>query len=357
MKTFRDVILFLNYSKITNLTIIKLIENGNLNDFINIKSNDINSLNFLNDKDKDKLYSSFEKFNLDIYINQLYKNDINYITILDKTYPDRLKNIFNPPAILFYRGNINIIKNPLAIVGTRKSSNYGKWVTHKIVKELSSYNLSIVSGMALGIDREAHISAIEAGLPTIGVLASSIDIMYPKGNLDLYNKMNNHLLISEYGINTYPMKLNFVLRNRIISGLSFGLLVIEAQELSGTLITASYALEQGREVFAVPGDIDKLTSQGTNQLIAKGAKLVTSANDIIEGLEFILEKEKLEPNLSLNLSQDETNILNLLEQNVLNFDLISSRLKIEPANLYVIITKLEMKGLVKKLDNNYYAKV
>lgn len=273
MRDLREVLLFFNYIKFSNHRVIELLENGFLVNLIDTKNNFIKNFDFLESNEIEVILSQFNKFSIERYLNDLYKLNIKFTTILDKNYPEKLKNIYNPPIILYYKGkSLDVLKNPLAIVGTRKPTSYGIWSVKKIVSELKKYDIQIVSGMALGIDFYAHNEAINNDIFTIGVLASSLEYEYPKTNHHLYEKMRSQLLISEFPLGTPPLKLNFVLRNRIISGISFATLVIEAAEKSGSLITANYAIEQSRHVFAVPGNINSIYSMGCNHLIKKRGK-------------------------------------------------------------------------------------
>ena len=216
---------------------------------------------------------------------------IEKISINEKEYPQQLKNIYDPPQCLYVLGNKNILKQRgIAIVGSRKCTNYGKEMAIKISEELSKNKINIISGLAIGIDSYAHFGNIkiqnnknEYG-KTIAVLGSGIDQIYPKQNVELARKIiqTGGCIISEYPIGTMPKKEHFPQRHRIISGLSIGVVIVEAQEKSGALITADFAIEQGREVFAVPGDVNKKESVGSNQLIKDGAKMVTSIIDILE---------------------------------------------------------------------------
>lgn len=214
---------------------------------------------------------------------------IEEIHIGDKLYPEQLRNIYNPPLKLYVLGNKELFKNKgVAIVGTRKATEYGKKVALQLSQNLSEKGINIISGLALGIDTYAHLGTLQEKSmgKTIAVLGGGLDKIYPKQNIELARKIvrSGGCIISEYSLGTKPEKLNFPQRNRVISGLSCGVVVVEASEKSGALITADYALEQGREVFAIPGSILSLTSNGTNNLIKQGAKLVTNYNDIIEEL-------------------------------------------------------------------------
>jgi len=214
---------------------------------------------------------------------------IEEISIESEYYPEQLKEIYDAPLKLYVLGNKELLNQiGIAIVGTRKASEYGKKVALQFSRALSEIGFNIISGLALGIDSCAHLGTLQQGSlgKTIAVLGSGLDEIYPKQNVELARQIlkNGGCVVSEYPIGTKPEKLNFPQRNRIISGLSKGVLVVEAGEKSGSLITADFALEQGREVFAVPGNICNSTSNGTNDLIKQGAKLVTNIKDIIEEL-------------------------------------------------------------------------
>lgn len=293
MKSYDDILLFLNAANISNKRILLLIKEKKLDLLLDIHIKKISVLNFFTNKEKERLLFLSKDFNLEQYKASLSKLSIKYITIFNSDYPEKLTQIYNPPAILFYKGNLSYLKDALAVVGSRQMTNYGLKACHDIIYQLKDANLGIVSGMALGIDRQAHIAAIKNGLKTIGVLASSIDIMYPKSNHDLYHAMDKQLLVSEFGLNTYPLKHHFVSRNRIIAGISDAVLLIEAKQRSGSLITANYALEQDKTIFALPGSIYSEHSQGCHEMIKKGAKLVSSGEDILEELTYIREVNKL----------------------------------------------------------------
>ncbi len=222
--------------------------------------------------------------NLEQYIKYMEKYNIGIITIKDKDYPKDLLHIYDAPAILYYKGDKELLHtNMIAIIGCRDCSLYGKEVSIKFSQELAKKGITIISGMAKGIDSYSHIGCIKAGGKTIAVLGSGIDIIYPKENRLLYDKIlsTGGLILSEYVIGTKPSKLNFPARNRIISGLSKGLIVVEAKEKSGTLNTVDFALEQGKEIFVIPGNITSNNSASTNELIKQGANCVTCVEDIL----------------------------------------------------------------------------
>lgn len=216
------------------------------------------------------------------------------ITIDNDEYPESLKNIYNPPKKLYCIGNTKLLNNTnkLAIIGCRDYSEYGKNIAKKFAYMLSKQGIVIVSGGARGIDSFAHQGAIMAKSATIAVLGNGIDYVYPPENKKLEEKIiiNNGLLLSEYPNGTKPSKYTFPARNRIISALSKGILVVEAKQKSGTIITVDFGLEQGKNIYAIPGNINNINATGTNELIKQGAKLVTDINDIIEDFWYILVK-------------------------------------------------------------------
>lgn len=222
--------------------------------------------------------------NLDKYVEYMKKENIKMITCFDDNYPVKLHFIKNKPIVLFYKGDIvNLNNESIAIVGSRNCSEYGKKCASFFSKELSKRCVNIISGLAMGIDSVAHIEAINCKGKTIAVIGNGLDAVYPKCNKILEQKIVEHngLIISEYVIGTKPEKINFPRRNRIISGISNAVIVIEGSNKSGSLITANYAISQGKEVWAVPGNIFSKSSEGTNQLIKDGANVLTNLNDIL----------------------------------------------------------------------------
>ncbi len=223
-----------------------------------------------------------EKIDEELKKELFAKLKCSYTTIFSEDYPSSLKEINCPPFVLYYYGDISLVnKNVIAMVGMRECSEYGKNVALSLSKELVDEDFAIVSGMALGIDTYAHIGAIDAKGKTIAVLGSGIDYCYPKRNLKLYELIKeNHLILSEYPFDRVPDKSTFPFRNRIVAGLSNGIVVVEAKRKSGTMITVGYALEQGKDIYAIPSRINDF--DGCNYLIQQGAKLIMNAKDIIE---------------------------------------------------------------------------
>ena len=235
----------------------------------------------------EELINSLYRTNLDKYLEYMSKNNIEIIDIYNKYYPDKLKLIYDPPVVLYVKGNKTILNNKsIAIVGCRLPTNYGKNIANNMSYNLSISNINIISGLARGIDTCSHIGCLKAKGTTIAVVGCGLDRVYPGENKELFDDIikSGGAIISEYIIGTKPLAKNFPKRNRIISGLSNGVLIIEAKEKSGTLITADFALEQGKEVYVVPGNITSINSFGTNELIKQGAKIVTNIQDILEDL-------------------------------------------------------------------------
>jgi DNA processing protein len=276
------------------------------------------------------------------------------VTSGEENYPKRLKDIYDPPPVLYVRGEIKKEDElAISIVGSRKTSPYGRWFTEKISRELVQQGVTIVSGMARGIDSVAHQGAISEGGRTIAVLGCGVDIVYPRENLKLCGQIVDHgAVVSEFPMESPPEAGHFPKRNRIISGLSLGVVVVQAGKGSGSLITAGYALEQGRDVFAVPGNVGAESSQGTNQLIKEGAKLVESSEDILEEIlprwkrdekatSKVEEREK-------GLSGEEKALYALLGDTPFHIDAIIRETQLEPGKVSSLLLNLELKGWVSQ---------
>lgn len=224
---------------------------------------------------------------IEYHIKYMKNNNIDIINIYEKYYPECLKTIYDLPISLYIKGNKNILNNTnIAIVGCRDCTDYGKNAAKYFAYNLAKQDINIVSGLAKGIDSYSHIGCLGSKGKTIAVVGNGLDTIYPKENVELAKRIINEggAIISEYPCGTKPDKMNFPARNRIISGISSGIVVIEAKGKSGTLITVDFALEQGRDVFVVPGNINSINSVGTNDLIKQGAKIVTTYNDILENI-------------------------------------------------------------------------
>lgn len=295
----------------------------------------------------------------DLELEKINRIEGKIITILDPDYPKLLKEIYAPPPLLYYLGKLNLNNDfPLAVVGTRKISDYGQQVTEQIVGELTAAGLTIVSGLALGIDVCAHQAAIKNGGKTIAVLGSGLDQIYPAQNRQTAQKIieTGGAIITEFPLGMPPLKHNFPQRNRIISGLSLGTLVTEAGVKSGALITARYSLEQNREVFAVPGNIYSQGSVGPNNLIKMGAKMVTEAADILEALNLEQAKEFKTVKEVVPENETEKILLELLNDQPLHVDKISQCARLDISVINSTLAVMEMKGMVKNLGNQKYIK-
>jgi DNA processing protein len=288
---------------------------------------------------------------------------VNIITLKDPQFPSLLKEIYDPPLALYVKGTIPAdMKISLSIVGSRRPSYYGQLVTERITQGLMAYGFWVVSGLARGIDSIAHHEALQGGGKTIGVMGSGIDVVYPPENKNLMSRIaESGAVISEFPFGTEPHKMNFPIRNRIISGLSPAILVVEAREKSGALITAGCALDQGREVLAVPGNIYSPSSRGTNQLIKQGAKLVEGVEDILEeiGFDFIEQVKGTTPSKppKVKLNEGEGKIFALLSYDPLPIDVIIQKSGLCPQDVHTILLTLEMKGIIKQLPGKLFFKV
>lgn len=279
-------------------------------------------------------------------------------------FPTSLKNIYDPPKELYYQGQIDLLKKPaLAIVGTRKYSDYGHYVTNKIVSELAAYDITILSGLALGIDSIAHRAALRHNLPTVAILGSGLSQIYPPKNASLAQEISQRgLLISEYPPNTQPLKHHFPQRNRLVSALSLGTLVIEAPEKSGALITARIAVEQGREVFTTPGDIDRQNSAGPLKLLQRSvAHPVSSGRQIMQILKkqphlFPLPKPQT-TTTPQNLPQNQQTLLAQFPANrTTTFERLKAKSGLSTSVLLSTLTLLEINGHIIKRNGKYRLK-
>ena len=329
-------------------------------------------------------------------IYQCQKNNYQIITYTDKKYPIRLKNIYSSPTLLYIKGNLNYIDNTLAIaiIGARKCSDYAKDVTKYFAEKLAKNNITIISGLAIGVDSIALETSVKNGNSTIAVIGCGIDINYPKQNKylkDAIASLENGCIISEYPPNTKPLAINFPIRNRIISGLSVGVLVVEASAKSGALITAQLAIDQGKDIFGIPNNIFDKNNSGVMNLLKSGAIIATSPQDILDQYEwqydlknksnintiFPIFPSMLDHKLLINnnindcnnqienkLSNDIIDELDkplkdifglLLDGNPQSIDYISTKLDVPVNEIIVNITKLELDGYIKSYPGGKYA--
>jgi len=291
---------------------------------------------------------------------ELEQKGINAIRRDEPGFPPLLLQISNVPCILYYCGNPELFKRTsVAVVGSRKATAYGLKQAQQISYELAKRGLVITSGMARGIDGAAHAGALEAGGATIAVLGCGVDISYPRENQQLLQKVRESgLVISEYHPGTEPLPFHFPIRNRIISGLSRAVFVVEAQAQSGTLITCDFALEQGKEIFALPGPVTSPNSIGTLRLIQNGAKLVIHPGDILEelGYEFRESLFSAKDEITRNISMAEKKVLACIGWEPIHLDALLAG-RGTSASLYQDLLLLEIKGLIKQLPGKYYVKI
>ena len=294
-------------------------------------------------------------------LEQCHQAGIRMMSILDSDYPQNLAAIYDPPLILYIKGSfIPEDRYSIAVVGSRHPSTYGIRMAGKFSSELSARGMTIVSGFARGIDGEAHRGALRAKGRTIAVLGCGLDIIYPKEHGSLYHQIvESGAIISEFPMGTQPKAVHFPQRNRIITGLSIGVLVVEANQRSGSLITASIAAEEGREVYAIPGPIDSITAQGTNHLIQTGAKLVSSAEDILIDmhgqLKASVEVKKDELKTVITDPVDHS-ILKLLTNEPLSLDDIWIGLGGMPKDISSRLSQLEVQGVIKRVFGGQYVR-
>jgi len=313
-------------------------------------------------KTAEKILSGPDKTFISTQMQRMQDYGVQVFTYWDEDYPSRLKQIYDPPAFLFYKGNRDLLTNQMfAVVGTRVPTSYGRMITERFSAQLVQAGFTIISGFARGVDTLAHKTTLKQGGNTIAVLGNGLDQIYPPENKKLYDEMIEHeLFLTEYPLGTKPDAGNFPKRNRIISGMSAGVLITEAGAKSGALLTAMYAADQNREVFAVPGPIHSGKSTGTNRLIKSGAKLVQSIDDILEELagQFSLESaEKNEQKKAANLKGTYKQVYDILNSEPLHVDQIALSTKLSPAETLNALLTLELGGLIRQLAGKMFIRL
>jgi len=304
------------------------------------------------------------KSQLEDELRMITQGKIGVITINQSEYPEDLVNIYSPPILLYVKGKLlEQDRNAVAIVGSRRASYYGLSIAEELAYKLASMGVTIVSGMARGIDTASHRGALKAGGRTIAVLGSGLANIYPPENVKLSERIaKKGAVITEFPMNVAPHKQNFPKRNRIISGLSLGVVVVEAAKRSGSLITADLALEQGREVFAIPGRVKSTTSIGTHNLIKQGAKLVANVEDILEELNLNLSfkenllEQKNNKQVSI-LKKEEKKVFSFLTDEPFYLDKLADITNISVSKLSGILLRLQIKGLIKEFPGKRYLKI
>ncbi|MBI2955456.1 MAG: DNA-protecting protein DprA [Chloroflexi bacterium] len=297
------------------------------------------------------------RVDLDEQMRRIARHGVDILTWDDSRYPERLKHIYASPSVLYLKGEILPQDDwSIAVIGTRRASIYGKQVTEQLVAGLVANHITILSGLARGIDSYAHQACLDAGGRTIAVLGSGLDVIYPPENARLARRIiDNGALLSEYPLGTKPDANNFPQRNRIVSGMSLGTLVVEGDTGSGAMLTAGFALDQGREVFAVPGSIFHHTSKGTNKLIQRGAaKLVVTAQDILEELNLTMAPQQMEMRELLPENPAEAAVLRALSVEPVHIDEICRASGLAISEVSASLAMMELKGMVKHLGGMNY---
>ncbi len=309
-------------------------------------------------KTANALVKARNDLDLEAVMERVHRADVHIVTIEDEDYPRLLAQAPQAPPLLYVRGALSPNDDwALAVVGTRSPTTYGKEATRHVVTGLAQNGVTIVSGLAIGIDTIAHTAALEAGGRTIAVLGCGVDILYPERNKKLAQQITEYgAIISDYPLGTRPHAANFPPRNRIISGITLGTLVVEAGEQSGALITVNFALEQGRDVFAIPGSIFNRTSAGTHRLIRNGACLTTSAEDILEELNLTTLTVQQEIATALPVDPTEAAVLEYLTKEPQHIDMVSRVSGMPVAQLSSTLAMLELKGYVRQAGNMEYVR-
>jgi len=295
--------------------------------------------------------------------NLLQQNQAQVIDISQDSYPLSLKQVNHAPIVLYIKGNHQLLDSPaLALVGSRQATSYGLKIAEEFACVFAQAGMAVVSGLAYGIDTAAHQGCLKVKGKTMAVLGCGLNHIYPKENIRLFEEIATEgLLVSEFAMDTAPLAYNFPRRNRIISGLSLATIIIEAKDRSGALITADFALAQNKEVFAVPGNVDSPSSQGTNRLIKEGARMALSAMEVLQelGLDIKsqLEQEEVQPKIHINLSVEEYKIYEFIEHQPNHIDVIAEKCKQDIGALMGQMVHLELKGVIKQLPGQYYVRV
>ncbi len=299
------------------------------------------------------------ELNLESYINRIQSLGIQILIRSDADYPRYLKEIAQPPPVLYVRGDLQVEDDwSVAIVGTRRVTHYGSQIAERFAKRLAEHNITVVSGLARGVDGIAHQAALNAGGRTLAVLGCGVDIIYPPEHRKLAEQIICHgAVISDYPPGTPPESTNFPPRNRIISGLSRAVIVIEAGVKSGALITADFAADQGRDVYAVPGNINSIQSKGTNKLIQNGAKPIIDIGDLLTDLEVELIQEHQEFRRITPENQSERILYEVINEAPLHIDEIIYQSSLPVTEVTAVLTVMELKGMVKHIGGMKYVKI
>ena len=325
-----------------------------------MNSDELNSLKNINLKFYQGVVNGEIRENAIMAYNQLISKKIEVIGIDNIKYPEMLKETEDAPAVLFYKGDIEKCRKCISVIGSRKATAYGLKAAQDVARDLASKGACIVSGMARGIDSRAHIGALAAGGITCAVIGCGIDVVYPAENKNLMEEiMEKGVVISEFAPGTAPLAQNFPARNRIISGLSFAVVVVEAGKESGTLITVDFALEQGRDVFAVPGNIYSDKSEGTNNLIREGARIVTAFSDIINEYEFLNKGDEIYDNGNFTIKDKTVKyIIEAIKSGCFDIDETINDFGCSVKDINALLMKMQIDGIIdRNIDGEYYIKL
>lgn len=373
LENFSLVYFLKNINSLGDVRIRKIVEKYNsLDSLLNLSKEHLMRIEGLSEKICREIYCQFDKITeirkaIETLLSKCSDKKISFTTILDDDYPLNLRNIYDAPVLLYYMGKLSEKdRYSVSIVGTRTPSDYGRRVCVDLTKELSRKGIPVISGLAIGVDSIAHNTCVENQNLTYAVLGSGVDNLYPPDNRNLYNKIiETGAVVSEFDVGTKAEKVNFPRRNRVVSGISLGTIIVESAIKGGSLITAEFALDQNKELFAVPGNINARNSEGCNNLIKKGyAKLVMNVDDVLSELSYKIgdlvdnkvEKAIKKENPALNIF--ETRIYNVLnETEPINVDSICELTELNVSDCLVNLLTMEFKGLVSQLPGKYFIKI
>lgn len=358
----RDILIWLNNLRGINNRYIEYLDDSfeDLSDVWNMNPAEIMKIDGIGKTLKESMVSNRSEKLYEKIIETAQKKGIDIITIRDREYPNSLRTIPDAPRVLYVKGKLEKRDEiSISIVGPRKASGYGLWVAETLSREISRLGITVVSGMALGVDAASHMASLDAGGRTIAVLGTGADVVYPSKNRHIYERIvKSGAVISEFPLGSKGLPYRFPQRNRIVSGLSLGTVIIEAGERSGTLTTVQHGLDQGKDIFAVPGNINSVYSRGTNTLIQDGAKLVKGVDDIlceISELKSILEKSETRKEVSL--SDVEKKIVEMIALEPQGIESIAVESGQTVSSVMGILTVLELKGKVRKTKGGIFTVV
>jgi DNA processing protein len=370
IENFSLVYFLKNIDNLGDVRIRKIVEKyKTLDVLLKVSKEQLMGIEGLTEKISREIVHKFDKADeiissIDILLSKCESKKINYTTILDNDYPFNLKNIYDAPVLLYYMGQLSEKdRYSICIVGTRTPSDYGRKVCVDLTKELCRKGIPVISGLAIGIDSIAHNTCVENENLTYAILGSGVDNLYPPDNKLLYNRIKEKgAVLSEFEVGSKAEKVNFPRRNRVVSGISLGAIIIESAAKGGSLITAEFALDQNKELFAIPGNINARNSEGCNNLIKKGyAKLVMNVDDVLSELSYKIgdivenKSDKLIRKENPSLNVFETKIYNVLnDTEPINVDKICELTDFNVSDCLVNLLTLEFKGMVSQLPGKYF---